>query len=217
RALRGRGPGHLLRRMGRPVSEDPLAAPRTHPWDRLGPEAFAQLPVLVAGWGASGRSAAAVLGELGARVSVLEQNPHADLHGVPAAVRMIADDDPHRLAERAAAVGARLLIASPGWSPAHPVLRSLAAAGVPIWREVELAWHIGDPATHWLTLTGTNGKTTTVGMLAAILAAADRNAPAVGNVGVPIAETVLGARGADRPLEALAVELSSFQLHYTSS
>lgn len=198
------------------MSEDALAAPRAHPWDRLGPAAFANLPVLVAGWGASGRSAAAVLGELGARVSVLEGNPDADLRDVGAA-EVIADDDPHRLAERAAAVGARLLIASPGWSPAHPVLRAVAGAGVPVWSEVELAWHIGDPATRWLTLTGTNGKTTTVGMLASMLAAAGRNAPAVGNVGVPIAETVLGARGSDRPLEALAVELSSFQLHYTSS
>lgn len=199
------------------MSADPLTAPRAHPWDRLGPGAFADAPVLVAGWGASGRSATAVLTELGARVSVLEQNPPADLAGLPSAARVIADDDPHRLAERAAAAGARLLIASPGWAPHHPVLRALAEAGVPIWSEVELAWHIGSGRTHWLTLTGTNGKTTTVGMLAAVLAAAGRNAPAVGNVGVPIAETVLGARGSDRPLEALAVELSSFQLHYTSS
>src|SRR5699024_10818653 len=69
----------------------------------------------------------------------------------------------------------------------------------------------------WLTLTVTNGKTTTVTMLAAMLAAAGRHAPAVGNVGTSIVTTVLGARAAGATLDALAVELSSFQLHFTHS
>ncbi|MPV49521.1 UDP-N-acetylmuramoyl-L-alanine--D-glutamate ligase [Pseudactinotalea sp. HY160] len=224
-----------------------FAAPLAEPSARRGPEAFAGAHVLVAGWGATGRSATAALTELGARVSVLEGGSPAELSGLPAAVEVITDDDPHRLADRArsaVAAGASLLVASPGWAPSHPVIRAVggrrgtgdesgqsrqggeggrsrqsrqSGGSIPIWSEVELAWHLSDPATHWLTLTGTNGKTTTVGMLAAILAAAGRNAPAVGNVGVPIATTVLGSRGSGRPLDALAVELSSFQLHFTSS
>ncbi|MDD9205532.1 UDP-N-acetylmuramoyl-L-alanine--D-glutamate ligase, partial [Georgenia sp. 10Sc9-8] len=80
---------------------------------------------------------------------------------------------------------------------------------------VELAWRVrarrpdGDHAP-WLTLTGTNGKTTTVGMLTEILRAAGRDAVAVGNVGTPIVRVAAGG-GAD----VLAVELSSFQLHST--
>src|SRR5699024_3768089 len=83
--------------------------------------------------------------------------------------------------------------------------------------EVELAWHLSPPGVRWLPVTGTNGKTTTVTMLASMLRAAGLHAPAVGNVGDPIVTTVLGARGGGRPLDALAVELSSFQLHYTHS
>ena len=46
-----------------------------------------------------------------------------------------------------------------------------AAAGIPVWGEVELAWRMrpADGAAPWLTVTGTNGKTTTVKMLASIL------------------------------------------------
>src|SRR5699024_10172374 len=125
---------------------------------------------------------------------------------------LVAEADPDRLAEAALATEPDLVVASPGWSPRAPLL---AGAHAEVISEVELAWRIAPPGIRWLTLTGTNGKTTTVGMLAAILAAHGWRAPAVGNVGTPIAATVLAARGADRPLDALAVELSSFQLHYT--
>jgi len=173
---------------------------------------------VVVGLGASGRAATAVLHEVGARVTVAvpdaEEAERADL---PAGVAVVADRDPHRLAELVAATDPGLLVASPGVPPANPVLASAARAGVDVWSEVELAWRIDRPSTRWLTLTGTNGKTTTVGMLASVLAAAGWHAPAVGNVGTPISTTVLDARAGGRPLDGLAVELSSFQLHFTRS
>ena len=75
----------------------------------------------------------------------------------------------------------------PGWRPDAPLLVAAAAAGVPVWGEVELAWRLrrlDDPAP-WLVVTGTNGKTTTVQMLASMLQAAGRRAAAAGNVGHP--------------------------------
>ncbi|HEY8719838.1 UDP-N-acetylmuramoyl-L-alanine--D-glutamate ligase, partial [Pengzhenrongella sp.] len=90
--------------------------------------------------------------------------------------------------------------------------------GTPVWSEVELAWRLrtrradgGAPAP-WLAVTGTNGKTTTVGMLEAILVAGGEHALAVGNVGTPVVTAV-----GDASLDVLAVELSSFQLHFTHS
>ena len=62
-------------------------------------------------------------------------------------------------------------------------------------------------------MTGTNGKTTTVQMLDSILKAAGLRSIAVGNVGLPIVEAVMDPT----PYDVFAVELSSFQLHYTSS
>ena len=82
-----------------------------------------------------------------------------------------------------------------------------------MWGDVELAWRLADRTTPWLSLTGTNGKTTTVRMLAAMLTAAGHRAAAVGNVGTPLLDAVL----ADPPYDVLAVELSSFQLHWTST
>ncbi len=68
-------------------------------------------------------------------------------------------------------------------------------------------------AAPWLTITGTNGKTTTVGMLTSILRAAGLRATAAGNVGTPILEAVLHPD----PYDVIAVELSSFQLHWQRS
>jgi UDP-N-acetylmuramoylalanine--D-glutamate ligase len=109
-----------------------------------------------------------------------------------------------------------LVVASPGFRPDHPLLAAAARAGVPVWGEVELAWRLRRggaderaPAP-WLCVTGTNGKTTTVRMLEAILRAAGLRAVAAGNVGLPLLDAVL----AEDPYDVLAVELSSFQLHY---
>ena len=86
--------------------------------------------------------------------------------------------------------------------------------GIPVWGEVELAWQLRDPAgAPWLAVTGTNGKTTTVRMLESILLAAGRRARAVGNVGVSIIDAVT----ASPPYDVLAVEVSSFQLHWSQS
>jgi UDP-N-acetylmuramoylalanine--D-glutamate ligase len=88
---------------------------------------------------------------------------------------------------------------------------------VPIWSEIELAWRVrvreGRPTAQWLCITGTNGKTTTVTMTAEILRQAGLRAVACGNVGTPVLDIVREPDGYD----VLAVELSSFQLEYTSS
>jgi UDP-N-acetylmuramoylalanine--D-glutamate ligase len=80
---------------------------------------------------------------------------------------------------------------------------------------VELAWRLrpAENAAPWLAVTGTNGKTTTVRMLASMLTAAGVRAVAAGNVGTPLIEVVL----AEPRYDAVAVELSSFQLHWAES
>ena len=111
-----------------------------------------------------------------------------------------------------------LLVVSPGWRPDHPLLVQARDRGVPVWGEVELAWRLRDagpsgaPAP-WLAVTGTNGKTTTTEMLDTILRTAGLRSAAVGNVGRPIVEAVMDPT----PYDVFAVELSSFQLHYTDS
>lgn len=173
----------------------------------------------VVGLGSSGRAAARVLTGLGAHVTGLDRSPdavdaaRAEL-GPRVTLRAVADDA--ALADAVLAADARVAVVSPGVPATAPLLTRAAAAGLECWSEVELAWQVQQSATStapdWLTLTGTNGKTTTVGMLSSILTAAGLRAPAVGNVGTPVVQAV-----ADGGTDALAVELSSFQLHLTHS
>jgi UDP-N-acetylmuramoylalanine--D-glutamate ligase len=170
---------------------------------------------VVAGFGVSGFAAADNLTHLGASVVALDESAggkeeKAELLGVLGAdVRLgpgsTADLPPE----------ADLLVVSPGWKPSAPLLAQARARGVTIWGEVELAWRLRDPdhAAVWLAVTGTNGKTTTVQMLDAILRAAGLRSLAVGNVGLPVVEAVMDPT----PYDVFAVELSSFQLHYTDS
>ncbi|GAB2584816.1 UDP-N-acetylmuramoyl-L-alanine--D-glutamate ligase [Kribbella endophytica] len=108
-----------------------------------------------------------------------------------------------------------IVVTSPGIPPHAPLLTAAAERDVPIWSEIELAWRLRDPANAapWLCITGTNGKTTTVQMLTAILTAAGHRAVAAGNVGLPLLEAVMDPE----PYDVIAVELSSYQLHYTHS
>jgi len=108
-----------------------------------------------------------------------------------------------------------LVIASPGWHPDCPIFLQAQLQSVPIWGDVELAWRLMQPdrVIPWLAVTGTNGKTTTIGMLNSILLADGWRSAAVGNIGRPIIE----ALNDEEDYQVLAVELSSFQLHWTSS
>ena len=180
--------------------------------DRLSP--WAQVKAVVAGLGSSGFAAADGLLELGAQVTVLDE---ADSPAnVERATLLEHLDATVRLGAGASASlppGTDLVVVSPGWRPSAPLLREAMARGVPIWSEIELAWRmtLPDRAVPWLAVTGTNGKTTTVGMLESILTAAGLTTTAVGNIGRPVMEAVLDEVSYD----VLAVELSSFQLHWT--
>jgi len=170
---------------------------------------YAGRSVLVAGAGVSGVAAAEVLLRLGARVTVTDRAPSARTDALAvlgATVTVGLDTVPP---------GIEQLVTSPGWRPDHPLLADAAGRGVEVIGEVELAWRLrgpgGAPVAPWLAVTGTNGKTTTVQMLAAILRAAGLRAVAAGNVGRPLVAVV------GEPYDVLAVELSSFQLHWSST
>ncbi|MGH9060587.1 MAG: UDP-N-acetylmuramoyl-L-alanine--D-glutamate ligase, partial [Acidimicrobiales bacterium] len=169
------------------------------------------VPVLIAGGGITGRSVLAALAPLGVTVTLCDDDPAALGRHADAAVP-IAD-------QGTAARGITdyaLVITSPGFPPSAPVLAAAAAANVPIWGDVELAWRLDASGRYgaprrWLVVTGTNGKTTTTSMLHAMLNAAGRRSLLCGNIGKPVLDAL------DEPADVLAVELSSFQLHWAPS
>ena len=111
--------------------------------------------------------------------------------------------------------GVELAIISPGWRDDHLVISKLRSDGVEILSEIDFAWQVKQvlaPSQKWIALTGTNGKTTTIKMVESIFKAAKINGAACGNVG----ETVIAAVCAKKPLDYLAIELSSFQIHWSN-
>lgn len=169
--------------------------------------------VTVAGLGVSGIPAARVLHGLGAVVTVV--NDGDDERSRTQAEELRSEGISVRLGDGATLPeGTELIVTTPGWQPDKPLFAAAEAAGVPVWGDVELAWRLRGPdAAPWLAVTGTNGKTTTVRMLASILEAAGLRTAAVGNIGVSLLDVVTG----DEPYDVLAVELSSYQLHWAPS
>lgn len=164
---------------------------------------LASARVLVAGLGVTGRAVVAALSDRAGSLVTL------DAAASDAEVRSEDEVDLDQI---------DLIVVSPGWAPTHPLLLRAQRTGTTVWSEVELAWNLrvdrasGEGPAPWLAVTGTNGKTTTVGMLTSILSAAGKRVAEVGNVGRPVIEAAL-----DPSVDVLAVELSSFQLHFTRS
>jgi UDP-N-acetylmuramoylalanine--D-glutamate ligase len=172
--------------------------------------------VTVAGLGVSGIPAAKVLHARGAIVTVV--NDGDDARAREQAAELEALGITVRLGDGATLPeGTELIVTTPGWKPDKPLFAAAHEAAVPVWGDVELAWRLRGPdAAPWLAVTGTNGKTTTVQMLASILKAAGLRTAAVGNIGVSLLDVVLGEEQYS-DLDVLAVELSSYQLHWAPS
>jgi UDP-N-acetylmuramoylalanine--D-glutamate ligase len=172
------------------------------------PLALAGRTVLVAGARFAGQAATRALLVQGARVLLFDRARPAGVDDLVAAGAEFVG----AITEVPADVS--LVVTSPGLPPEHPLLTQAGERGVEVLGEVEFAWRLRGPtAAPWLLVTGTNGKTTTVRMLEAILQADGRRAVAVGNVGVSVIDAVLAGTAYD----VLAVEVSSYQLYWSST
>jgi len=154
--------------------------------------------ILVAGAGVTGAACARVLAKQGSVVTLVDEKI-TTLEGFT----VIAP-------ERVDFSNFDLLLVSPGWREDHPVVLAARAARIALINEVDLAWSLKPAGQKWLALTGTNGKTTTVELAAAMLRSGGLSAVACGNVGTTVIETV----DSNEKYDFLVLELSSFQLHW---
>jgi len=159
---------------------------------------------LILGAGVSGTSAAKLLGSRGVAVrffddrrSVVERlvsgGEHAD--GAPWSDRLLDDID--------------FMVVSPGWAPGTKPVVAARERGLAIVSEIELA--IPDLDCPVVAITGTNGKTTVTELIASMGEAGGMTVVAAGNIGRPLSDVV----GEDA--DAIALEMSSFQLYWTES
>ncbi|MGM5486557.1 MAG: UDP-N-acetylmuramoyl-L-alanine--D-glutamate ligase [Pseudolactococcus raffinolactis] len=167
---------------------------------------FENKKVLVLGLAKSGESAARVLNQLGAIVTVndgkpFDENPAAqDL--LAEGIKVVTGGHPLDLLEEDFAV----MVKNPGIPYNNSMVERAMALKIPIITEVELAYLISESPI--VGITGTNGKTTTTTLIADILNADGKVAKLSGNIGFP-ASDVASKSTAD---ETLIMELSSFQL-----
>jgi UDP-N-acetylmuramoylalanine--D-glutamate ligase len=158
---------------------------------------FARKNILVLGAGVTGTSVARFLQSSGAKVTLTDDNSENAVK--PDQIDITSFD---------------AAVISPGWRQDHPLVSQILNSPLELLNEIDIAWNLRSvraPQQKWIALTGTNGKTTTVEMTAAILQAAGIKAVACGNVG----DTVIDAVDRDNPYDVLVLELSSFQLHWT--
>jgi UDP-N-acetylmuramoylalanine--D-glutamate ligase len=158
---------------------------------------FARKNILVLGAGVTGTSVARFLQSSGAKVTLTDDNSENAVK--PDQIDLTSFD---------------AAVISPGWRQDHPLVSQILNSPLELLNEIDIAWNLRSvraPKQKWIALTGTNGKTTTVEMTAAILQTAGINAVACGNVG----DTVIDAVDRDNPYDVLVLELSSFQLHWT--
>lgn len=169
--------------------------------------------VLVLGLAKSGVSAAKILHELGAMVTVndgkpFEENPEAqDLLAM--GIKVICGSHPIELLDE----DFSLMVKNPGIPYTNPLVTKAIKQEIPVITEVELAYEIAECPI--VGITGTNGKTTTTTMIGLLLNAKREQGTArlAGNIGFP-ASTVAEEAS---PEDTLVMELSSFQLQGTES
>ena len=171
----------------------------------------------VVGLGKSGFAAADTLHELGASVTVLAESAKPDYLDLLEVLGIeYQGGDSAELIKTLTLGKFDLVIASPGIPPHSALGTAIANLSAPVWGEVDLAWRLGNrdgSRPEWLTVTGTNGKTTITELTNHMLISGGFSSEACGNIGTP----VLDAVRAESPSSHLVVELSSFQLHYLDS
>lgn len=104
-----------------------------------------------------------------------------------------------------------LLVPSPGVPCDVGIVKEFKEQGIPVWGEVELAFHAAKGKL--AAITGTNGKTTTTSLVGEILKEAYKEVFIVGNIGDPYTAEALKTT----EHSVTVAEISSFQLETVDS
>ncbi len=163
--------------------------------------------VLVAGSGKSGIAAANLMLQMGGDVVLYDSNKDLDAE----AIKDKFEEKSHLTVvlgelNRTDLLGVELSVISPGIPLDAPFVAVLDEAKIPIWSEIQLAYHVAKGKL--AAITGTNGKTTTTALTGEIMKTFYEEVFVVGNIGIPYTQTALETTD-----ESVTVaEVSSFQL-----
>lgn len=154
--------------------------------------------VLVIGYGITGKSAAEFLIKYGNKVYIYDDRGE------------VINNLPEEFFAYNSETEIELAVKSPGFSNDHKVVKDLEKKGIEIISEMELAGrHLESEKI--VAVTGTNGKSTTVSLIAEILKQSGKNVFLCGNIGDP----VIG--GVGKGYDVLVIEMSSYQIERLQS
>ena len=165
------------------------------------------MKTLVYGLGESGVAAARAIIEMGDEVIVADSDDSQRTRGI---VDSLGVEGHLGTGTKVLEEGVDRVVASPLVRPRNPLLVAAEEEGIPVLSEVALGLELLGPGVRTAAVTGTNGKTTVVGMLHSILAAANVTHAVAGNSW----RALTGCLEEVRKAGVLVLELSSFQLHY---
>jgi UDP-N-acetylmuramoylalanine--D-glutamate ligase len=160
---------------------------------------------LVVGLAVTGEAVARRLTRDGMRVVAVDDHPDEAVRKRAAGLDIELVEAPSAETLTELAVGASLVVVSPGVPAHHPVFGLGDRAHVVSEVEVAAGW----ARAPLVAVTGTNGKTTVTTLVSRMLVESGVRAVVAGNIGVPLADAV------DGDAEVLVVEVSSFQLAFT--
>ena len=162
---------------------------------------------IVAGTGKSGISATKLLVNHGVKVYLFDENKDRDIEAIKEKTgdSELVQIELGELGEDALS-SSQLMVISPGIPVDAPFTDVVRNAGIPIWSEIELAYHYGKGKI--AAITGTNGKTPPTALVGEIVKAHNAKTIVVGNIGIPYTEL---CDTTDDDSDTVA-EISSFQL-----
>ncbi len=165
--------------------------------------------VLVLGLGVSGLSTVKALHKLGANIVVSDSKTKEELKDFFDNTKDIYVEK-HLNTNDIPLEDIDLIVKSPGIPPTAPILLKAQLKNIEITTDIELAYRIS-PTDRIITITGTNGKTTTTALIGEIFKKANYNTYVAGNIGVGILWNMANAEKED----VFVIEASSFQLENT--
>jgi UDP-N-acetylmuramoylalanine--D-glutamate ligase len=170
--------------------------------------------IAVIGLGRSGDAVTRLLRAHHARVYASDSAATQSIQSTAASLRLTGADAQSGGHDLQRIERASLVVTSPGIPPGAPPLATASKAGVPIVSEVEMALAVlASSGARFIAITGTNGKSTVTAIVGHLLRSLGHDAEVAGNIGRPLSDVAMRVK----PPQWISLEMSSYQLHDTTS
>ncbi|NLM06345.1 MAG: UDP-N-acetylmuramoyl-L-alanine--D-glutamate ligase [Tissierellia bacterium] len=167
---------------------------------------------LIFGLSITGVSAVKALSRLGWDLTILDSRTEQELEKTIEGLKAYENLKYHLGENDIDLEGFDLLLKSPGIKPSLAIFDKAKELGIEVVSDLELAYRISN-TKHIIAVSGTNGKTTVVSLIAEILKTAGKKTQLVGNIGVGMLDYIFESKEDDY----FVIETSSFQLEHTST